>query len=442
MKLIVIGGVAAGMSCAAKLRRMDSSAEITVYEKGKHLSYGACGLPYYISGVSADRDKLIARTREEYERNGINCFLQHEVLKVIPGDKSVLVKDHLNGNVFIDKYDKLMIAVGAGPVIPPIEGRDLKGVFTLKSLDDGDIIKNAVDENVKDIVVAGGGYIGIEMAEAFRQMGRNVTVIEMADRILTPFDEEIASLAIEELLRNHVILKLGERLERIDGRERVERIVTSKGEYKADLVLMALGIRPATEFLKGSGIHMAKNGAIIVDREMRTNLDDIYAAGDCALVYHLLKEENAYIPLGTVANKCGRIAGENVGDKHRKYIGTVGSAAIKVFDIEMARTGLSEKEAKELSIDYDKVVVDTQDLPPYYPEPSPIRFKLIYEKGTKRILGAQGAGKKGVVLRIDIFAAAITGGATTDELGMTDLCYAPPFAGVWDAVNIVCNAAK
>lgn len=442
MKLIVIGGVAAGMSCAAKLRRMDSSAEITVYEKGKHLSYGACGLPYYISGVSADRDKLIARTREEYERNGINCFLQHEVLKVIPGDKSVLVKDHLNGNVFIDKYDKLMIAVGAGPVIPPIEGRDLKGVFTLKSLDDGDIIKNAVDENVKDIVVAGGGYIGIEMAEAFRQMGRNVTVIEMADRILTPFDEEIASLAIEELLRNHVILKLGERLERIDGRERVERIVTSKGEYKADLVLMALGIRPATEFLKGSGIHMAKNGAIIVDREMRTNLDDIYAAGDCALVYHLLKEENAYIPLGTVANKCGRIAGENVGGKHRKYIGTVGSAAIKVFDIEMARTGLAEKEAKELSIDYDKVVVDTQDLPPYYPEPSPIRFKLIYEKGTKRILGAQGAGKKGVVLRIDIFAAAITGGATTDELGMTDLCYAPPFAGVWDAVNIVCNAAK
>jgi len=442
MKLIVIGGVAAGMSCAAKLRRMDSSAEITVYEKGKHLSYGACGLPYYISGVSADRDKLIARTREEYERNGINCFLQHEVLKVIPGDKSVLVKDHLNGNVFIDKYDKLMIAVGAGPVIPPIEGRDLKGVFTLKSLDDGDIIKNAVDENVKDIVVAGGGYIGIEMAEAFRQMGRNVTVIEMVDRILTPFDEEIASLAIEELLRNHVILKLGERLERIDGRERVERIVTSKGEYKADLVLMALGIRPATEFLKGSGIHMAKNGAIIVDREMRTNLDDIYAAGDCALVYHLLKEENAYIPLGTVANKCGRIAGENVGGKHRKYIGTVGSAAIKVFDIEMARTGLSEKEAKELSIDYDKVVVDTQDLPPYYPEPSPIRFKLIYEKGTKRILGAQGAGKKGVVLRIDIFAAAITGGATTDELGMTDLCYAPPFAGVWDAVNIVCNAAK
>ncbi|HPZ59449.1 MAG TPA: CoA-disulfide reductase [Bacillota bacterium] len=442
MKLIVIGGVAAGMSCAAKLRRMDSSAEITVYEKGKHLSYGACGLPYYISGVSADRDKLIARTREEYERNGINCFLQHEVLKVIPGDKSVLVKDHLNGNVFIDKYDKLMIAVGAGPVIPPIEGRDLKGVFTLKSLDDGDIIKNAVDENVKDIVVAGGGYIGIEMAEAFRQMGRNVTVIEMADRILTPFDEEIASLAIEELLRNHVILKLGERLERIDGRERVERIVTSKGEYKADLVLMALGIRPATEFLKGSGIHMTKNGAIIVDREMRTNLDDIYAAGDCALVYHLLKEENAYIPLGTVANKCGRIAGENVGGKHRKYIGTVGSAAIKVFDIEMARTGLSEKEAKELSIDYDKVVVDTQDLPPYYPEPSPIRFKLIYEKGTKRILGAQGAGKKGVVLRIDIFAAAITGGATTDELGMTDLCYAPPFAGVWDAVNIVCNAAK
>lgn len=442
MKLIVIGGVAAGMSCAAKLRRMDSSAEITVYEKGKHLSYGACGLPYYISGVSADRNKLIARTREEYERNGINCFLQHEVLRVFPGDKSILVKDHSKGDVFIDKYDKLMIAVGAGPVIPPIEGKNLKGVFTLKSLDDGDMINNAVDENVKDIVVAGGGYIGIEMAEAFRQMGRNVTVIEMADRILTPFDEEIASLAIEELLRNHVILKLGERLERIDGRERVERIVTSKGEYKADLVLMALGVRPATDILKGSGIHMAKNGAIIVDREMRTNMDDIYAAGDCALVYHLLKEENAYIPLGTVANKCGRIAGENVGGKHRKYIGTVGSAAIKVFDIEMARTGLSEKEAKELSIDYDKVVVDTQDLPPYYPEPSPIRFKLIYEKGTKRILGAQGAGKKGVVLRIDIFAAAITGGATTDELGMTDLCYAPPFTGVWDAVNIVCNAAK
>ncbi|MGI6732800.1 MAG: CoA-disulfide reductase [Anaerovoracaceae bacterium] len=442
MKLIVIGGVAAGMSCAAKLRRMDSSAEITVYEKGRHLSYGACGLPYYISGINASRDKLVARTKEEYEKNGIKCFLQHEVLKVIPRDKSVLVKDHLSGNVFIDGYDKLMIAVGAGPVVPPIEGRNLKGVYTLKSLEDSDIIKKAIDENVKNIVVAGGGYIGIEMAEAFSQMGRNVTVIEMADRILAPFDEEIANLAVEELLRNNVTLKLGERLESITGKERVESVVTSKGEYKADLVLMSLGVRPSTDFLKGTGIRLAKNGAIIIDREMRTNIDDIYAAGDCALVYHLLKQENAYIPLGTTANKCGRIAGENIGGKHRKFIGAIGSAAIKVFDIEMARTGLSEKEAKELSIDYDTVVIDTQDLPPYYPEPSPIRFKLIYEKGTKKILGAQGAGKKGVVLRIDIFAAAITGGATTEELGMTDLCYAPPFAGVWDAVNIVCNAAK
>jgi NADPH-dependent 2,4-dienoyl-CoA reductase/sulfur reductase-like enzyme len=444
VKIIIIGGVAAGMSAASKIRRLNEGAEVTVYEKGRFLSYGACGLPYYISGDSDDYRKLIARTEEQFAKMGIRAFTRHEVVKVVPSAKQVMVKNLDTGKVFLDRYDRLMIATGSRPVVPPVKGRDLAGVHVLKSLEDGIALRKAArDPAVRDVAIIGGGYIGIETAEAMVQLGKRVRIIEMGDRILRTFEPEMTALAEKELADNGVNLHLSERVEEITGTGgKASGVRTDKGAYPADLVLMAAGMRPATDFLRGTGLMMADNGAIIIDREMRTSLPDIYAAGDCAVVYSRVAEENTYIPLGTTANKMGRLAGVNLLGGREKFIGTLGSAAVKVFGLEMARTGLSEEEAKKLAVDYGTVVVTASDHPAYYPDPTDIVLKLIYEKKTGVLLGAQGVGRKGVVLRIDVFAVAIHNRMTAQEMGMVDLCYAPPFAGVWDAVHIACNAVK
>lgn len=443
MKLIVIGGVAAGMSAASKLKRMNKDAEVVVYEKGGFLSYGACGLPYYVSGENDDYTKMIARTKEQFQQMGMEIFLHHEIVKVVPEKKQVMVRDIARNHLFLDTYDKLMIATGAFPIIPPFPGVELQNIHVLKTLEDGMILKEiSQSPQLQDVVIVGGGYIGIEVAEAMARLGKNVRVIELAERILQNFDQEITDITEKELLKQGVQLQLQEKVISFHGTEHVEAVQTDKGTYQADLVLMSIGVKPATSFLQGSGIALAENGAIIIDREMRTNIEDIYAAGDCAQVYHKVMEENTYIPLGTNANKCGRIAGANIAGSRQKYVGTLGSAAIKVFDLEVARTGLSEKEAQKLAIDYTTVFVQSADHPGYYPNQTPIWIKLVCEKRTRKILGAQAVGNKGVVLRIDMFAIAIHNGMSADELGMTDLCYAPPFAGVWDAVHIASNAVK
>ncbi|QED48109.1 CoA-disulfide reductase [Cytobacillus dafuensis] len=443
MKLIVIGGVAAGMSAASKLKRLNKDAQIVVYEKGRFLSYGACGLPYYVSGENDDYTKMIARTKEQFEEMGMELFLQHEVVKVVPEKKQVMIKDLVKNKLFIDSYDKLMIATGTIPVVPPFPGIKLKNIYGLKTLEDGIRLKEVTEQpEIQDVVIVGGGYIGIEVVEAMIRQGKRVRVIELSERILRTFDPELTDLAEKELVKHGAMLNLSEKVEAFIGSEKVEAVQTDKGTYSADLVLLSIGVKPATKFLEGSGIALAKNGAVIVDREMRTNIEDIYSAGDCAQVYHKVMEENTFIPLGTNANKCGRIAGANIAGQHQKYIGTLGSAAIKVCDLEMGRTGLSEEEAKNLAIDYTTVFVKSADHPGYYPNQTPIWIKLICEKRSRRILGAQAIGNKGAVLRIDIFAVAIHNHMTADELGMTDLVYAPPFAGVWDAVHIACNAVK
>lgn len=443
MKTIVIGGVAAGMSAASKIKRVDEEAEVVVYEKGSFLSYGACGLPYYVAGINNDYTKMIARTREKFEKSGIRTHLRHEVVKIVPEKKEIIVKDLDSEREFIDSYDKLMIATGTIPVVPEIKGKDLNGVYMLKTLEDGLVLREAMDkQGVKNVAIIGGGYIGIEVAETLKEVGKNVTVIQSAPKILRPFDDELIDIVTKHIIEKGINLNLNEKIEEILGDDKVEEVRTNKGVYKADLVILSIGVRPATDFLKDSGIALAKNGAIIIDREMRTNIEDIYSAGDCAEVYNKIKEENTFTPLGTTANKCGRIAGENITGKHNKYVGTLGSAAIKILDYELGRTGLSESEAKALALDYKTVFVKAYDHPMYYPNSTPIWIKLIYEKESYRILGAQAIGNKGAVMRIDMFAIAIHNNMTTMDLGMTDLCYAPPFSGVWDAVHIVCNAAK
>lgn len=444
MKLVVIGGVAAGMSAASKLKRMNNEAQVVVYEKGDVLSYGACGLPYFVSGENDDPEKLIARPKEHFEEMGIEVHLQHEVLKVIPEKKQVMVRDLGNNKVFHEPYDKLMISTGSSPIIPPLPGIELENIHVLKALEDGIRLKEAVNQpDIKNVAIVGAGYIGIEVAEGIRGLGKNVKIIELGERSLrTSFDQEITEIAETELRKQGIELHFGEKVEGFSGTDKVESIKTDQDTYNTDLVILAIGTKPSTKFLEESGIHLAKNGAVIIDREMRTNVEDVYSAGDCAEVYNRVTEENTFIPLGTNANKCGRIAGANIAGSHIKYIGTLGSAAIKVFDLELARTGMSEIDAENLKIDYATVFVKGTNHPGYYPNQSPIWIKLIYEKRTRRILGAQAVGPQGVVLRIDVFAVAIHNNMTTDELGMTDLCYAPPFAGVWDAIHIASNAAK
>ncbi len=443
MKVIIIGGVAAGMSAASKIARTDSSAEVVVYEKGGFLSYGACGLPYYVGNFNDDYRRMIARTQEQFTQAGIKTHLFHEVLKVDVEKKQVIVKDIKNGNMFADSYDKLMIATGASSIVPPFPGVEMMGVHVLKTLEDGIFLKEyAAMPEIKNVVIVGGGYIGIECAEAFLNLKKNVRIIEAADRILTPFDKEMSDMAEKELEKHGVKLHLGEKVKGFKGSSKVEQIETDKGIYDADLVIIAVGVRPNTAFLKDTGIRTAKNGAIIVDREMKTSVDDIYSAGDCALVYNEIMQEDCFLALGTVANKCGRIAGGNILGDHQKFIGALGSAAIKVCDIEMGRTGMGEADAKRLGKKYKTVIVQANDHPAYYPNPTPVTIKLIYEEGTRKLLGAQACGQKGAVMRVDVFAVAIHAGMTTDELGMTDLVYAPPFAGVWDAIHIASNLAK
>ncbi len=443
LKVVIIGGIAAGMSAASKIKRELPEAKVTVYERGAFLSYGACGLPYYVGDFNSDPGKLIARTKQQFDDMGIESFLGHQVTAVDALNKTVTVKRLSDGAELKDTYDRLMIACGCNAVAPQVEGIDNPGVFFLHTMEDGLFFKEIVKSNaVEKLAVVGGGYVGVEMCEAFLALGKKVILIEGSDRILNSFEPEFSKLTAEELEAKGVEIHTGEPLTKIEETGNCRRLHTSKGSYDVDIILMSVGIRPATDFLKGTGLKFANNGAIFVDRQMRSSLPGIYAAGDCAVCYNKVTGEDFFLPLGTVANKCGRIAGANITGASEEFCGALGSAAIKVCDIEMGRTGMSEKDARRIGIDYKTKMVATYDHPGYYPGQSLLMIKLIYDAKTRKLLGANVGGKSGAVLRCDIFAIAIHNGMTTDELGMVDLAYAPPFATVWDAVHIAANAAK
>ena len=447
MKIIIIGGVAAGMSAAAKASRIDKNAEIVIYEKTEIVSWGACGLPYYVGNFYEDPNNMIARPVEKFIEAGMNIKIKHEVIGIDVEKKIVTIKNLVSGEIFNDNYDKLMVATGAHAIMPPIKNLSAKGVYTLKDYTDGLILKEAMmkDEN-QDIVVVGAGYIGIEIVEAAKHLGkRSVRLIQLGDRVLLEsFDKEITDV-MEEEIRAHegVELHLEEAVQEIVEKDgKVVGIKTNKGEYSADLVVIATGVRPNTAFLKETGIEMLPNGALVIDEFGRTSIDSIYSAGDCATVYHTVKKENVYIPLATTANKIGRVVGENLAGKNTPFKGTLGSAAIKVLDVEAGRTGITENEAIKMGINYKTVFVKDKNQTNYYPGREDIFVKLIYDAETRVLLGGQIAGKKGAVLRVDSLATAIYAGLTVDEIGMMDFCYAPPFARTWDVMNVAGNVAK
>ena len=445
MKVIVVGGVAAGMSAASKIKRTQFDTDVVVYEKGEVLSYGACGLPYLISDVIKDPKKLIARTKEDFEKMGMTINLKHEVVDVDAKQKTVTVKDLNTNKTFTDKYDKLLVATGASPIKPPIEGIHLDGIETLSTYDDGMRLKEifATRKDIKNVVIIGAGFIGVEMAEAMLEMDKNVTMVEFKNQILPNFDKDIVHTLQEELTTKGIHLKLSEMVTEFKGTGKVEQVCTDKNCYQADFVILSVGIRPNTVFLKNTGIDMLRNGAVKVNKKMESSIVDIYSAGDCASVYHRVKDSfDNFIPLGTNANKQGRVVGEVICGINNKFDGALGTSMIKVLDMEAAKTGLSEREAIEGGFVYKTVTIKANNHAGYYPNPQRVLIKLVYDPKTYEILGAQIVGYKDAAIRINVFALAIHAGVRTFDLSMVDFGYSPPFSGVWDAIHIAANQAK
>ena len=444
MKVIIIGGIAAGMSAAAKLKRMSPNDEVIVYEKGDIVSFGACGLPYYAGGFFDDSNEMIARTAEEFRKTGINLFTNHEVLEVDFDNKKLRVKDLIQNMIIEESYDKLMIASGASSIIPPIKGIDSENVLTLKSMDDGNKLRALMEnENLKRVTVIGAGFIGVEAVEAAKKRGKEVTVVQLQDRILAEvFDEEITNLLEEEIRKHDVNLLLDETVMEITTAGKATNIKTNKREFETDIVIVATGFRPNTAFVKNEKLEMLKNGAIVVDKYGRTSIEDVYAAGDCATINSVITNKPIYVPLATGANKLGRIVGENLAGANNEFQGSLASSCIKVMDMEAASTGMTESQAQKLGINYKAKFISDFNQTNYYPGRDKIYVKLVYDADTKVILGGQVAGFKDSVQRCNVIAAAIFGKLTTNQLGMLDLCYAPPFARTWDVLNVAGNVCK
>ena len=444
MKVIIVGGIAAGTSAAAKFKRNSPKDEVIIYEKGNIVSFGACGLPYYVGGFFDESENMIARTVDQFKESGVEVLTNHEVLSVDFENKKVIVKNLITEEEFEDSYDKLMIGSGARAIIPPIKNVNLKNVLTLKSMEDGKAIKGLLeDTNYNNITIIGAGFIGVEAIEAAKKRGKNITVVQLEDRILKEvFDKEITDLLEDEIRVHDVDLLLNETVLELIGDTIVTRVKTDKREFESDMVILATGVRPNTEFLKDSGIEMLRNGAIIVNKYGETSIKDVYAAGDCATINNMITNKEAYVPLATGANKLGRIIGDNLAGKRKAFQGSLASSCIKVMNIEAARTGLTEKEVKNLGFDYKTKFITDMNQTNYYPGGKKIYVKLIYDAHTKVILGGQVAGYKDAVQRCNVLAACIFAKMTTEQLGMLDLCYSPPFARTWDVLNVAGNVSK
>ncbi len=444
MKVIIIGGVAAGMSAAAKFKRLSPNDDVIVYEKGDIVSFGACGLPYYVGGFFEDSQEMIARTPEQFRESGVEIHTKHEVIDVDFSNKKVKVKNLITDEILEENYDKLMIASGARAIIPPIKNIDLENVVTLKSMDDGDKLRELMaKDEYKKVAIIGAGFIGLEAVEAAKHRGKEVTVIQLQDRVLQEvFDKDITDLLEEELRENGVNLLLSETVVELIGEGKVSKVKTDKREIDADIVILATGVKPNTDFLKSDEIKMLRNGAIVVDSYGRTSVEDVYSAGDCATINNLITGKEAYVPLATGANKLGRIVGENLAGQNNSFQGSMASSCIKVMNMEAARTGLSEKEVRDLGFDYKTKFITDMNQTSYYPGRERIYVKLIYDAHTKVIYGGQVAGYKDAVQRCNVIAACIYAKMTTDQLGMLDLCYSPPFARTWDVLNVAGNVSK
>jgi|SRR5690625_5289 len=436
MRYVIIGGDAAGMSAAMQLRKFDSNAEVITLEKGTIYSYGQCGLPYVISELIPSTDHLIARSPETFrQKYNIDARTNHDVHQINPKSKTVSGQHTISKETFKITYDKLLIASGASPTSPNWEGVNLSGVHMLKTIPDAHKMMDDLHEDIQNVTVIGGGYIGLEMAESFRMLGKKVSLIHRSPFVGKIFDSDMAQYIHDEAIKHDIELVVNESVTDLNGKDAVTSVETDQSTYSTDLVVISTGIDPNTAFIKDTGINTGIKGAIKTNHYMETNIKDIYAAGDCALQYHLVKEQDDYIPLGTTANKQGRIAGMNMAGHPRKFQGITGSSIIKFMDLSLGKTGLSENEAERLNIPYKSVKIKATDIAGYYPNAQPIHIKLVYQKDNRRLLGGQIIGEKGVDKRVDVLATALFNKMKVDDIEDLDLSYAPPYNGAWDPIQ-------
>lgn len=430
MKVLVIGGVAAGTKTAAKLKREDRGAQVTILTKGKDISYAGCGLPYYVGGAIANKGSLIVNTPESFSRlTGVEVQTGMEVVSVDRENKTVKAVQTETGAESVHGYDKLVIASGASPFIPSCKGTDLEGVYVMRTPEDAITLRSAVEEGkIRKAVVVGGGFIGLEVAENLALKGVKVSVIDFAKTILPGFlDEELAAYAENVMLDNGIHVAAGVALEEIIGETHVEKVKTSKRAMKADACILAMGIRPNTGYLENTGIEMFK-GTVLVDEHMRTNDPDIYAVGDCAMVKNRITGKAQWSPMGSTANIAGRAAAINLAGHEVNYPGVLGTGVARLPGICIGRTGLGESQARDAGYDTVTVLTVVDDKAHYYPGASSFIIKLVADKGTRKILGAQVLGKGAVDKVMDIAVTGISLGITVDQLSVMDFSYAPPFS--------------
>ena len=439
MKIVIIGGVAGGATAAARIRRLDEQAEIVVFERSGFISYANCGLPYYIGGVIEDESDLTLQTPESFwKRFRVKMNVEHEVIEISPENKTVTVKNLENGEVFTESYDKLLLSPGAKPIKPGFEGIESDRIFTLRTVEDTLKIKKYLNAyHPGSAVVVGGGFIGIEVAENLRELGVKVTLVEAADQLMAPFDNDMASFIHAELRKNGIELMLGRMVEGFaDTDSGIDVRLKDFGTIHTDMVFMAIGVAPETALAKSAGLELGIKGSIVVNDRMETSVPDIYAVGDAVQIRNFVTGTDTLISLAGPANKQGRIAADNICGGDSRYTGGQGSSVIKIFDMTAAVTGINEKTARSLGLDTDKVILSPMSHAGYYPGGKVMTMKVLFEKGSYRILGAQIVGFDGVDKRIDVLATAIRAGMKAYELIDLDLAYAPPYSSAKDPVNM------
>ena len=449
MKVIIVGGVAGGATAAARIRRLDEYAEITVFEKSGYISYANCGLPYYIGDVITDSEELTLQTPESFlKRFRINMKIHHEVISIHPERKTVSVKNLENGEIFEENYDKLILSPGAKPTQPRLPGVGIDKLFTLRTVEDTFLIKEYINKNhPKSAVLAGGGFIGLELAENLRELGMDVTIVQRPKQLMNPFDPDMASMIHSEMRKHGIKLVLGYTVEGFKEKDNgVEVLLKDNPFIHADMVVLAIGVTPDTALAKEAGLELGIKESIVVNDRMETSVPDIYAAGDAVQVKHYVTGNDVLISLAGPANKQGRIIADNIcgGDSH--YLGSQGSSVIKVFDMTAATTGINETNAKKSGLEVDTVILSPMSHAGYYPGGKVMTMKVVFEKETYRLLGAQIIGYEGVDKRIDVLATAIHAGLKAIQLKDLDLAYAPPYSSAKDPVNmagfIIDNIAK
>lgn len=439
MKVVIVGGVAGGATAAARIRRLDEQAEIVVFERSGYISYANCGLPYYIGDVITDPEELTLQTPESFfSRFRVDMKVRHEVTAIHPERKTVSVKNLETDEVFEESYDKLILSPGAKPTQPRLPGVGIDKLFTLRTVEDTFRIKEYINQNhPKSAVLAGGGFIGLELAENLRELGMDVTIVQRPKQLMNPFDADMASMIHSEMRKHGVKLALGYTVEGFEERNGgVDVLLKDNAPLHADMVVLAIGVTPDTALAREAGLELGIKGSIVVNDRMETSVPDIYAAGDAVQVKHYVTGEDALISLAGPANKQGRIIADNICGGDSRYLGSQGSSVIKVFDMTAATTGINETNARKTGLDVDTVILSPMSHAGYYPGGKVMTMKVVFEKGTYRLLGAQIVGYDGVDKRIDVLATAIHAGLKATQLKDLDLAYAPPYSSAKDPVNM------